>query len=57
MSLFLYFILVFYIIPTINILIINTIKNHASKKRKKFIKQIVIQKDIEDQISEEIDTN
>lgn len=46
-----------YIIPIINILIANAIKQHESNKRRSFIKQIAIQKDIEDQISEEIDVH
>jgi hypothetical protein len=44
-----------YIIPVINIIVANAIKQYESNKRRNFIKQIAIQKDIEDQISEEID--
>ena len=54
-TIFLYFILILYIIPAIHIIIINSIKVYEAKKRKNFIKQIAIQKDIEDQIAEEID--
>jgi hypothetical protein len=54
---FLYFIFVLYIIPIIEILIKNAIKDHESKKRRNFIKQIAIQKDIEDKIAEEIDVS
>lgn len=53
----LFWIMELYILPFIHILIINWIKMHESKKRKSFIRQIAIQKDIEDQIAEEIDTN
>lgn len=51
------FILVLYIIPAMHILILNSIKVHESKKRRTFIKQIAIQKDIEDQIAQEIDVS
>ena len=51
------FILQLYIIPSINIVIVNYIKQCESNKRRNFIKQIAIQKDIEDQISEEIDVH
>lgn len=44
-----------YIIPAVNISIVNYFKQKESHKRRNFIKQIAIQKDIEDQISEEID--
>jgi hypothetical protein len=54
---FLFFILVLYIIPFIHILLINAVKSYEAKKRKTFIKQIAIQKDIEDQIAEEIDVS
>lgn len=50
-------ILQLYIIPSINILVVNTFKQHESNKRRNFIKQIAIQKDIEDQIAEEIDVH
>jgi len=43
-----------YVIPSINIIIVNALKQHESNKRRSFIKQIAIQKDIEDQISDEI---
>jgi len=56
-TIFLFFILILYIIPAIHILIINAIKTYESKKRRNFIKQIAIQKDIEDQIAEEIDVS
>lgn len=46
-----------YIIPSINIIIVNAFKQHESNKRRNFIKQIAIQKDIEDQIAEEIDVH
>jgi hypothetical protein len=46
-----------HIIPSINIVIANAIKQYDSNKRRNFIKQIAIQKDIEDQISEEIDVH
>ena len=44
-----------YIIPIVNILISNFVKQREKNQRKSFIKQIAIQKDIEDQIIEEID--
>lgn len=50
-------ILQLYIIPSINIIIVNSIKQHEATKRRNFIKQIAIQKDIEDQIAEEIDVH
>jgi hypothetical protein len=40
-----------------HIILINAVKTHDSKKRRNFIKQIAIQKDIEDQIAEEIDVS
>jgi hypothetical protein len=46
-----------HIIPAINIVVANAIKQYESNKRRNFIKQIAIQKDIEDQISEEIDVH
>jgi len=52
---FLFFL--FFIIPSINIIIVYLVKTHESKKRKNFIKQIAIQKDIEDQIADEIDVH
>lgn len=52
-----YVLLLLYIIPFINILILLFIKNKESKRRRNFIKQIAIQKDIEDQIAEEIDVS
>ena len=51
------FMLQLYIIPSINIIVVNAIKQHESTKRRNFIKQIAIQKDIEDQIAEEIDVH
>jgi hypothetical protein len=56
-TIFLFFILVLYVIPSIHIIIISLLKSHQSKKRKNFIKQIAIRKDIEDQIAEEIDVS
>ena len=50
-------ILQLFIIPSINIMIVNYLKQRESNKRRTFIKQIAIQKDIEDQISEEIDVH
>lgn len=50
-------ILQLFIIPSLNIMIVNHIKQHESNKRRTFIKQIAIQKDIEDQISDEIDVH
>jgi len=47
-------ILQLYIIPIINIILVNSVKLRESNKRRNFIKQIAIQKDIEDQISEEM---
>ncbi len=46
-----------YIIPTINILYTEFIRARKAKKRKDFIRQIAIQKDIEDQIMQEIDAH
>ena len=46
-----------YILPAIQILITHMFKSRESKKRRNFIKQIAIQKDIEDQIAEEIDVS
>jgi hypothetical protein len=56
-TIFLFFILVLYIIPSIHIILIHAVKSYESKKRKNFIKQIAIQKDIEDQIAEEINVS
>lgn len=46
-----------YLIPSINIIVVNAFKQYESNKRRNFIKQIAIQKDIEDQIAEEIDVH
>ncbi|MCP4524225.1 MAG: hypothetical protein GY828_08455 [Candidatus Gracilibacteria bacterium] len=46
----------YYIIPSIYILIHYLSDKKEKHKRKKFIRKIVIQKDIEDQISKEIHT-
>ena len=46
-----------YIIPSINIIVVNYIKDTEAKKRKNFLQLISIQKDIEDQISKEIDVH
>jgi hypothetical protein len=51
------FILQLYIIPSVNIIVVNAFKQHEATKRRNFIKQIAIQKDIEDQIAEEIDVH
>ncbi len=44
-----------YIIPIINISYSEFIRAKKAKKRKDFIRQIAIQKDIEDQIMQEMD--
>lgn len=46
-----------YIMPSINILVSEYTKQKKAQKRKNFIKQIAIQKDIEDQIMQEIDAH
>ena len=51
------FIFQLYVIPCINIIIVYIEKKSESTKRRNFIKQIAIQKDIEDQIAEEIDVH
>jgi len=48
---------ILYIMPSINILVSEYTKQKKSQKRKNFIKQIAIQKDIEDQIMQEIDAH
>lgn len=48
---------ILYLIPTINILYTEFLRAKKAKKRKDFIRQIAIQKDIEDQIMQEMDTH
>lgn len=48
---------VLYIIPTINIVYWEFVRKTKAQKRKDFIRQIAIQKDIEDKIMQEIDAH
>jgi len=48
---------ILYVIPMINIVYSEFVKQMKAKKRKDFIRQIAIQKDIEDKIMQEIDAH
>lgn len=58
LGIFIWFVLmILYIIPMINIFFAEFTKRMAMKKKKDFIRQIAIRKDIEDQILQEIDSH
>lgn len=58
LGIFIWFVLmILYIIPMINIFFAELTKRMAMKKKKDFIRQIAIRKDIEDQILQEIDSH
>lgn len=58
LGIFIWFVLmILYIIPMINIFFTEFTKRMAMKKKKDFIRQIAIRKDIEDQILQEIDSH
>jgi hypothetical protein len=53
----LYWISVLYFVPALNSITDEYVKRYKAKKRKDFIRQIAIQKDIEDKIMQEIDAH
>ena len=52
-----YWICVLYLFPFANSIVNEYLKRYKAKKRKDFIRQIAIQKDIEDKIMQEIDAH